>query len=930
MQPKIAKIIRAMNTANSFGENAPITKKKSLQRLARWLGIAVIVTATAGSALAQTVSLIISNDPALKVPSYLTTDGTNLILSGVGTNNTQHIFSVPLSGGAATTLYSAYNPQQITLAGSNIFWIDPNAGPIGDTEILAAPANGSGSVTTIYIGSNVGQPIVDGSGMASDGIFLYAADEVAGTVWRMKLDGSSLTQLGPPRYTGGFGAEHLNTIAVSVGVYEVSWRWPHHERRVGLGWDFIPHAGIAVGNGSIYISDAAAGNTIWQLPLAGGTPTVLVSGGVFKQIQGLCYLNGNLYVSDTTAGAIYRITLTQPAFQAATYLGVGGADLAATGIKCLSGGAFITGNNSVVGSFMARYNTPMSAGAATAFNFNWPGSSPSDNFNGVTASASGVYAAAANFTRTVDSVGGKEDKGLVAKFPLNGATGGGFGGDIWDRQTPGAPGEFSYGGGEALNAITLAVENGTNAVYATGSGQHDGGNGGRFYIAKLAEDSTVLWTADDGAEMIGESYSVGRGVVGLHTNVYAAGLLTSAAVPQQAYLRKYNSTGGLVWSRADNYASGYNGVTAIGNSIYAVGWSGTNSGQGAAIDFLIEKWDENGNQIWARSYDRSGAEDCLNGVVSLGGRLFVTGYTRGQTAGGADAALMEIDPATGAALSLATYGGAQDDFGIGVDTDGTDLYVVGQTRSFGNGSNDVMVLRYSLTASLQSIGVTPVNPTIGAGTNLQFTATGHFSDGSSQALTNANWLSGTPGAASINPTNGLARGLSLGSSLITASSGGLSNSTLLTVVVHPTISTNPMSVTAAPGGNATLTVSAAGGSLSYQWQLNGTNIAGATSSSLTVSNLNPAESGAYTVIVSNAAGNSVSTAAELSLLSLNMYAGLTIVGQVGATYEIDYMNSLSNTNWNVLTNLVLPSSPYIYFDTSSPFSPSRFYRALKQ
>jgi len=39
-----------------------------------------------------------------------------------------------------------------------------------------------------------------------------------------------------------------------VGVYELTWRWPHHERRVGLGWDFIPHAGFAFGNVYDYIN----------------------------------------------------------------------------------------------------------------------------------------------------------------------------------------------------------------------------------------------------------------------------------------------------------------------------------------------------------------------------------------------------------------------------------------------------------------------------------------------------------------------------------------------------------------------------------------------------------------------------------------------------------------------------------------------------
>lgn len=72
------------------------------------------------------------------------------------------------------------------------------------------------------------------------------------------------------------------------------------------------------------------------------------------------------------------------------------------------------------------------------------------------------------------------------------------------------------------------------------------------------------------------------------------------------------------------------------------------------------------------------------------------------------------------------------------------------------------------------------------------------------------------------------------------------------------------------------------------------------------------------------------TAAELSLLSLDVFAGLTIAGQVGAIYQIDCNDSLAGTNWTTWTNLVLSASPYMLFDTSSPFSPSRFYRALKQ
>jgi hypothetical protein len=83
--------------------------------------------------------------------------------------------------------------------------------------------------------------------------------------------------------------------------------------------------------------------------------------------------------------------------------------------------------------------------------------------------------------------------------------------------------------------------------------------------------------------------------------------------------------------------------------------------------------------------------------------------------------------------------------------------------------------------NLASIAVTPLNPSIAAGTTLQFTATGTYSDGSTQDLTNSvSWSSSVPGVASISNA-GLASGSSQGSTSITASSGSIAGSTSLTV-----------------------------------------------------------------------------------------------------------------------------------------------------
>jgi hypothetical protein len=84
-------------------------------------------------------------------------------------------------------------------------------------------------------------------------------------------------------------------------------------------------------------------------------------------------------------------------------------------------------------------------------------------------------------------------------------------------------------------------------------------------------------------------------------------------------------------------------------------------------------------------------------------------------------------------------------------------------------------------AALVSIAVRPASPTITKGATEQFTATGIFTDSSTQNLTGqVTWASTTPSVATIN-ASGLATGVGQGSSTISATMGALSGSTVLTV-----------------------------------------------------------------------------------------------------------------------------------------------------
>ncbi|SIO59718.1 Ig-like domain (group 2) [Singulisphaera sp. GP187] len=87
-----------------------------------------------------------------------------------------------------------------------------------------------------------------------------------------------------------------------------------------------------------------------------------------------------------------------------------------------------------------------------------------------------------------------------------------------------------------------------------------------------------------------------------------------------------------------------------------------------------------------------------------------------------------------------------------------------------------------------SIAVTPANPSLAKGLGQQFTATGTYSDQTTQDLTGqVVWVSGTPLTAVIT-SGGLATGAALGTSTITAMLSGVSGSSILTVTAPVVVS----------------------------------------------------------------------------------------------------------------------------------------------
>jgi hypothetical protein len=182
--------------------------------------------------------------------------------------------------------------------------------------------------------------------------------------------------------------------------------------------------------------------------------------------------------------------------------------------------------------------------------------------------------------------------------------------------------------------------------------------------------------------------------------------------------------------------------------------------------------------------------------------------------------------------------------------------------------------------------------------------------------------------------------------VVAANSYGSTTSTVatLTVYVPPAITLQPLGQTVQAGQSVTLSATATGtGPLYYQWTRNGNPVSGATSSSLTFTNVPRSAAGNYVLVVTNVAGSISSTGAAL-VVSIPDFAlsasaasggGMTPTGfafqftaPIGSTYVV--LASTDLQNWTPLATNVVNTASVVFTDVTASSHRSRFYRVSVQ
>ena len=236
-----------------------------------------------------------------------------------------------------------------------------------------------------------------------------------------------------------------------------------------------------------------------------------------------------------------------------------------------------------------------------------------------------------------------------------------------------------------------------------------------------------------------------------------------------------------------------------------------------------------------------------------------------------------------------------------------------------------------------AITQSPTNQTVFQGSNATFTVTaGGTPPLNFQWRFNSNALSGSTSTnlllANVQKTNAGAYDV-----VVTNSFGSTTSSVaILTVLLAPSITSQPASLGVLEGDSATFSVTADGTPpLRYQWRFNSNSLAGATKSSMTLTNVQSTNTGSYQVVVTNAYGSATSAVATLRLLVGPRITSITKTGTTvtvfftttnGPNYILEYSSNLTSMNWTAILPGVVGSGGLTNKQDVTATNRARFYR----
>lgn len=296
--------------------------------------------------------------------------------------------------------------------------------------------------------------------------------------------------------------------------------------------------------------------------------------------------------------------------------------------------------------------------------------------NGSAPTADGGYA----ITGQTTSYGVGSGDVFTAKFNANGTL-------AWNKTWGGSGADYG-------NGITSTSDGGFVVV-----GNSNSFSGPNMFIIKYDTDGNLLWNKTWGGGGYEVGYAVDQTADG---GLVVAGITSDFGTLNDMMIVKFASDGAFVWNKS--FGETINGGMDAAYAISATSDGGCvvsgklSANSGSNVTLL--KLTADGSKTWAYTWDGSTAEYGYSVIQTSDGGYAVTGQTLSYGAGSGDMFINKYT-STGTLSWNKTWGGTNVDSGQSIiQTSDGGYAVVGFTRSFGAGSDDIFIVKYDASGNV--------------------------------------------------------------------------------------------------------------------------------------------------------------------------------------------------------------------------------------
>ncbi len=263
----------------------------------------------------------------------------------------------------------------------------------------------------------------------------------------------------------------------------------------------------------------------------------------------------------------------------------------------------------------------------------------------------------------------------------------------------------------------LVIED--DGIYVTGWTRGDT-TGMDIALLKMDLNGEVLWSNTWGTEM--REHQDGHIVID-DSIIYVAGLYGGSEIggpcllpdlDGQALLAKFSKADGsyishTTFGRDDSWCNFENalGMASDGEYLYLTGITTVANNDN---NIFIAKYDKNLNQIWLRNWGGAATETARAIAVGDDGNIYIGGNTDSFGAGEVDVIVLKYSP-DGNLLNAKTWGHSAEDQTLDIEIQGDLMYLTGKSKSFNATDDfDAYLLKINLVSQLTAIDEQLIEP----------------------------------------------------------------------------------------------------------------------------------------------------------------------------------------------------------------------------